>query len=780
MNGALLIVLVLSLAGLLPAPGPGGERKTAFRARAAAWLLVGLAGMALLSPTLLEPGAVPSPAATLGHFPPWQGDLDPSAGNPNLRDVTHQIQPWLLHLRGELRAGRMPFWNPHQFAGAPFWSNGQSAPLFPLHLLFAALPLELGLVLLPWLKLLIAGLGTWRLARELGIGPPGAAAAAVTFPLSGMVVSFLLYPMGNALALVPWVLWGTERVARGGGAVPLAVALGLQMLSGHPETPLHTCLVAGLYLLIRGPETAMSWPRYLSWRGPLGRFAAAGLTAAALAAVQLLPLYLHLQGTTKWAAHEALRPPVGLVLKEMLRVVLPELYGHPARGTWFGPVDYASTAVYVGAAALPLAAAGLALARRDRRWRGLAGILAFSFLVAYHLPGLWDLLVSLPVWSRVLHHRLIFVLELVLALGLGAGWERWRRGEGRRAVWAGSALAVLLVAAAWAMLAGQWATREMLAERLAQSLLVLGATAMFSLRWLPALRRLRLPLSPRPASLLPWLLPLLMMVDLVAAHRAVIPALPLADLYPRTPAVDFLHHRPGRLAGLGGSLHPNAAMVYDLYDLRGDDPVKARRFEEIYGRLAAEDPYYFRPVERWGRGELLDALGVRWVMGRPGVSPPPAAARDPVPWRLAYDGPDARVWERPGALPLVRWQQGEDPLAAAPRLELREPGLWRLRLEPAAEGTPPRELVVAEIWHPGWSAGGEPGDALEPGGLEIEASEDGLLRISIPAGVERVALSYRPPGLAAGALLGALGLLGLVGLAWLDRRSLDPAARGLP
>ena len=134
-NPAIPVLLVLALVPLV--------RKR--EGMAVAWCVAGVASTLLLLPALLTPDGVPSPAASAGAVAPWAGTVDPTAGNPTLSDVTFQIQPWLLHLRRELRAGRPPFWNPYQFSGAPFWSNGQSAPLFPLHLLFVALPLQLGL-----------------------------------------------------------------------------------------------------------------------------------------------------------------------------------------------------------------------------------------------------------------------------------------------------------------------------------------------------------------------------------------------------------------------------------------------------------------------------------------------------------------------------------------------------------------------------------------------------------------------------------------------------------
>lgn len=157
-NPALPLLALLSLAGLLVA------RR---REIGIPWAACGLVGMALLAPALRLPDGIPSPAATLAGQAPWQGVADPAAGNATLRDITYQVQPWLVFLRHEMRAGRLPFWDPHQFSGSPYWSNGSGAPLFPLHLLFAALPLQLGWILLPWLRIVTGGCGAWCLAREL-------------------------------------------------------------------------------------------------------------------------------------------------------------------------------------------------------------------------------------------------------------------------------------------------------------------------------------------------------------------------------------------------------------------------------------------------------------------------------------------------------------------------------------------------------------------------------------------------------------------------------------
>lgn len=748
---------LLALAALLPLVWPGRRRKpsgegsaeeTGLAARlgelAIPWAVAGWMGIALLAPALKLPDGIPSPAADLGAVAPWQGaeaGLAGLSGNPVLRDVTFQIQPWLVFLKRELAAGRWPSWNPYSFAGAPFWANGQGAPLFPLHLLFVLLPLQIGFVALPWLRIVLGGCGAWVFAREIGLSRPAALWATIGFPLSGMLVSFLLFPMGNALALVPWVLWAVERLAAGrSGGAPLALLAGLQLLGGHPETSMHTALLAGLYLLVRGSVGRL----WATW----GRFVAAWGLAAGVAAVHILPLALLLPQTSKWgsaAAASAGSPPLGLLLLQPLRLVLPQLYGHPALGTWWGPFNYSATAVYAGALALPFAAAGLGGWRGDRRVLGLAAIVAFCFLGAYHLPGVHDLLAAAPLVGRAAHHRLIFGLELGLALLGAVGIDRWLGGKGAGLL-AGGAVAAAMLATAWVFLGPAFFEHGLAAGQLGGTLALLG---------LALAAALSLKTSTETRWRIVLLLPALLLIDLLVAHGRIVPGLSFARFYPETGAVRFLEAKSERVAALGEQLRPNAGMVYQVRDLRGDDPVKLASFETAYGALGRYDAVYLRGIEKWG-DPGLDRWGVRWVLGGPGESAPVAG------WRLAYAGADARVWERPTALPLVRWADGSsDGLT----IEAAEPGLWRIRVR-RGEDLPPRRLIVAETWAAGWRGVLRTERAERE--LAVEAADRGTaLAIGLPAGESEdgeIDLTYRAPGLAAGAVITPLSLLAVFAL----------------
>jgi hypothetical protein len=251
-----------------------------------------------------------------------------------------------------------------------------------------------------------------------------------------------------------------------------------------------------------------------------------------------------------------------------------------------------------------------------------------------------------------------------------------------------------------------------------------------------------------------WAVPALLLGDLALAHGGVNPGVSADSLYPSTPVIAMLRTKPERIAATGSTLRPDAAMVYGLDDVRGDSPVKLERFQRVYGRLAANDPIFFRPIERWS-DPWLDALAVRWVVGRPGERPP-----DPG-WRLAYDGDDARLWERPGAQPRVRWEQA--PADGAGVLELfgRAPGRWRI----GWRSTQPRRLIVAETWDPGWSA------RIHGRPLPVLAWRETLLAVDLPAGDGIVELRYVPRGFALGAVLSVLGLAVAVVGSWKTART---------
>ncbi len=204
--------------------------------------------------------------------------------NRLLMDPVLQFQPWLEFNRREIRAGRLPLWNPYAGCGAPHLANGQSAVFDPFHAIAYLGRLPDAYAFMAAARLWVAGLGMFLLARHWGLGRWGRWFAGLVYPFSGFLVVWLLYPVTNVAVWFPWVLWASDRVldrvSRRRVAV-MALVVGLVLLGGHVQTSAHVLLAAGLNALWR-------WRR-VGWRERSGWIAGIGL-GIGVAAVEVIPL----------------------------------------------------------------------------------------------------------------------------------------------------------------------------------------------------------------------------------------------------------------------------------------------------------------------------------------------------------------------------------------------------------------------------------------------------------------------------------------------------------
>lgn len=139
-----------------------------------------------------------------------------------------------------LQAGKLPLWNPHLFAGAPFLANSQAGVFYPLNwpLWLLSGPTLAGTAhSLHWsvlLHVVLAACTAYLLARRLGVDRWGAALAGLLYAGGGYLglhVEHLNQLQG--LAWLPLVLLppARQRVS------PLNVlALALILLAGHTQT----------------------------------------------------------------------------------------------------------------------------------------------------------------------------------------------------------------------------------------------------------------------------------------------------------------------------------------------------------------------------------------------------------------------------------------------------------------------------------------------------------------------------------------------------------------
>jgi hypothetical protein len=213
----------------------------------------------------------------------------------------------------------------------------------------------------------LAIVGTWLFARRLGLASAPAAVSALAFGLSAPLIDFSSHPQIDVYVLLPWLMLGADRVARGsrGGVALLAGALGLAALGGHPQSLVVLAPLVIAWSVLR-VVTGTSELVVACRRAAL--LAAAAALGLASGAVVLLPLseLLGLASQTERGGF------VGARLSALATVAVPDVWGRP---TWVaassdppGLINYIERTAYVGALPVLAAVGGLAIRRDAVRW----------------------------------------------------------------------------------------------------------------------------------------------------------------------------------------------------------------------------------------------------------------------------------------------------------------------------------------------------------------------------------------------------------------------------
>jgi hypothetical protein len=334
------------------------------------------------------------------------------------RDWVRMHGPYKAYLQASVAQGRLPLWNPHHWLGRPFLADIETAFFYPPEVLYLFLDLHVACVLTCALHFLLLLYGAVKLSRALGAHRLASFAVAFVLggsaPLVGCFSSGLVH-YGHALCYLPLVFYlgmrlqakpDTHRVGS------LALALGLQMLCGHPQAAWLTQV--GLVVFLAGRRLGRpffpSLARLMVELGLAGLALGLGLGLAAVALLPLAELAAHGNRATpslRFAAQFA--EPLGGWATLLVPTQLPHF------------AMQANAQLYAGV--VPLLAGLGGLARwRDRNLRALLALGLFAAVLAAgdRTPGFSLLYHVVPGlgWLRI-HSRATVLVTLTVVMAAG-------------------------------------------------------------------------------------------------------------------------------------------------------------------------------------------------------------------------------------------------------------------------------------------------------------------------------------------------------------------------
>ncbi len=381
-------------------------------------------------------------------------------------DILHYFYPYRDYAAASLRAGRIPFWNPYIFMGAPFLANPQAAALYPLHWPLSWLPVTRQLYWSGAIHAWILALGGCALMRRWGAGWLAAVGAGLVLAGSGFYGGLLGHiNQMNGAAWLPWLLWALEgrwtaeerakrneeREGETGPSrlashfrrfaallLPFALFVALTLLAGHTQTTYINLFGVGAWLL------ATSWRMYSLGMVHLAAsfliYILGVLLGVLLAAAQLLPT-LELSQLGLRSGGLSYVDVTSFSLRPLLLhwTLLPS-YGLRDLSVVFATLGYTEFVAYVGVVGLLLALVAVVSRLRPvagrRPWTvghwplavlcglffaGLGLFLAlgrwnpFSLLFYYLAPG-FDLFRTPARWM------MLYTLGVAVLAGAGTEW----------------------------------------------------------------------------------------------------------------------------------------------------------------------------------------------------------------------------------------------------------------------------------------------------------------------------------------------------------------------
>ena len=646
----------------------------------------------------------------------------------------------------EIQAGRVPFWGPHQFSGAPHLANFQTAALYPPNLAAYLLadPFEYAdLERLALLHYLIASVGGYWLAQALGVGRPGAVLAGALTAYSGFMVAHLgHYSMLATAAWAPWVyaaLVATISRRSWGFALAGVAPLTCLILGGHQPILLMIAaagaLLAGFELWrAQGYPTVASWPQAARERGfhvQLLRLVvmagvALGLSAPALGPMLELTRHTTRSGLSYEAASEFAVEPIA-----MLHMLLPTVFGSNPTDYW-GMFSNTEVWGYTGVLVLVLAAYGVVVrATRTRIFWMLLAVLAVLYMLGPFVSLHGWAYAFLPGFDRIrAAGRAYLFVDLAVALLAGFGLQALLR---RRMDWSLRQLRVTrvgLIGLAVAFAAVLLIPIPLMASRVVgvndpgnRPVIALDNLMLLAL-WL--LLGLGVGLAVWRGALAGGaLLVTVMAVTLIDVFHATAPFNPTNEPilagFEHPQMIEFLRereaeHGPFRIEATAPGWQPDLARLEGLEDIGGlVDPLALRDYEEFLKEARADRD-----------GEPYRALNVRYLIAAADQEPPGDAFAE------VFRSDDGLiVWEYLAPLPRA-WIEGSEAPAT---VTTAQPGLLRLTL-PATEGGD--TLIVSQVNYPGWTA------TVDGAAVDIVGYQGALQAIVLPPGASEVELTFQP------------------------------------
>lgn len=567
------------------------------------FILLTLLILAFYWPFLFK-GRLPVPSDTIvGMYHPFRDKIwnNFTAGvpfkNPLITDPVRQQYIWRDLAMTQVKNGHFPLWNPYSFSGTLLLANFQTAAFYPLNFLYFLLPHYLAWSWQIVISHLMLGIFLYLYLKNLSLSPFSSFLGSFAFSFSGFVIAWLTW--NTIIHVAAWsilALLAIDKIVQPASPVggspktndyrPIiwyflfTFSIVSSFLAGHLQIFFYSFLLIAAYFLFRLlPLKKDRLKIFLS-------FVICYLLFVIFTLPQSIP-------TIKFIADSARDTDLGQWTKpgwfvpwqNLVQFLIPDFFGNPATGNYFGIWNYAEFISFIGV--LPIILALFASVFLINRETVFFSILFFLSLV-FALPTLLakiPFILNLPLISTAQPTRLLFLSDFSLSVLAAFGLDGLLKKKQANKVFFVLLVLFVLFILFWFAGTNPVSRRNLILP----SLMFLTSVLIFVL---PKIRLIHLP-GKFSHFVFPFLIVSLTVFDLFRFSWKFIPFTDKGWLFPETEIIKELKNDSSlwRLISLDRRIMPaNFSAFYRFQDVSGYDPLYLKSYNLLVSSWNSEKP----------------------------------------------------------------------------------------------------------------------------------------------------------------------------------------------
>lgn len=582
--------------------------------------LLAVFSLLLFSPFIFH-GKLPIPADTIvGMYQPWR-DFNignyPSGvpfKNSLITDPVRQQFPWRQLSINLLKNKQLPLWNPYNFSGTPLLSNIQSAPLYPLNIIYLVTSFENGWAIQIILQILLGGAFMCFLLKKYKLHWLAVSLGTISWVGSGFFVAWMEWnTIIQTVLWLPLILLATDNIFSSNKKFKwvtiLSFALVCNILAGHLQTLFYVWVLFLSYL-------SGLLVRYRSLKSTgfvfLGVFTSLLLVFPYLNQIFRF-IYISARGLdiVNWETASWFLPA-----KHIAQLFAPDFFGNPATLNYFGDWNYGEFVSYVGI--IPLIFVMYMLFSK-KNLLVMFYILVCSLSLVFALPTVVakiPFILSVPLISTSQPSRLIALFDFSLVVLAAFGLDRFIKDSDKKKTLV-SVISIFVPLATLVIVAYKFDQAVSL-RNMFVPVSVFFMTSVF------------LMLGFWKRNLKIALLIVVVSLSFVDSYRFASKFESFSDtkyLYPQTKLTEFLQTNTSvgnyRVAMENDSIMPpNFNLPYKIQTIAGYDPLYFKSYGELIYSMQNNKPYYSGMPLNFNRilipnnfeSPIFDLLGVRYYL----------------------------------------------------------------------------------------------------------------------------------------------------------------------